>query len=155
MNVDTLLTALVGAFFGSSGWLLVGMWLQRRAADRASRNAARAVYFELVMNEIDIGVAAEHLVFQPLRRGSFDRLLPELATWCAPDHLEIVVRAYMSIAGYEQAQRDESLPDPVRKAVLQTVLQQHRAAADLLRRTSFSAREAARLSKTVVGAGSG
>jgi hypothetical protein len=145
MSVDTLLTALVGAFFGSSGWLLVGMWLQRRQADRQARNAARAVYFELAMNQIDISVAAEHLVFQPLRRASFDRLLPEMATWCTPEHLETVVRAYMSLAGYEQAQRDESLPDGVRRAVLQTVLQQHRAASDLLRRTAFSSREAARL----------
>ncbi len=146
MNVDTLLTALVGAFFGSSGWLLVGMWLQRRQADRQARNAARAVYFELAMNEIDISVAAEHLVFQPLRRASFDRLLPEMASWCSPEHLEVVVRAYMSIAGYEQAQRDSSLPDPVRKAVLQTVVQQHRAASELLKRTAFSPGEAARLS---------
>lgn len=146
MSVDTLLTALVGAFFGSAGWLLVGMWLQRRQADRQARNAARAVYFELAMNEIDIGVAAEHLVFQPLRRGAFDRLLPEMATWCSPDNLETIVRAYMSIAGYEQAQRDDSLPNPVRKAVLQTVLQQHRSASDLLRKTAFTAREAARLS---------
>src|SRR3712207_2863540 len=125
MSVDTLLTALVGAFFGSSGWLLVGMWLQRRQADRQARNAARAVYFELAMNEIDIGVAAEHLHFQPLRRSAFDRLLPEMATWCTPEHLETIVRAYMSIAGYEQAERDAGLPDPVRKALLQTRSEEH------------------------------
>jgi hypothetical protein len=155
MSIDTLLTALVGAFFGSAGWLLVGMWLQRRQADRQARNAARAVYFELAMNEIDIAVAVEHLHFQPLRRSAFDRLLPEMATWCTPEQLESIVRAYMSIAGYEQAQRDEKLPDTVRRALLQTVLQQHRAATDVLRQTSFTAREAARLSATAAAARNG
>ena len=29
MNIDTLLTALVGAFFGAAGWLLVGIYMQR------------------------------------------------------------------------------------------------------------------------------
>lgn len=155
MELSQFLTALVGAFFGAAGWLLVGLYLSRRQNERQARNAARAVYFELAMNEIDISVAAEHLVFQPLRRGSFDRLLPEMATWCAPEQLETVVRAYMSIAGYEQAQRDEKLPEPVRKALLQTVLHQHRAATDWLRRTAFSAREAARLSASVAGARNG
>jgi hypothetical protein len=140
------LTALVGAFFGSAGWLFVGLYMQRRAADRQSRSAARAVYFELAMNEIDIRVAADHLVFQPLRRGSFDRLLPELATWLAPDELETIVRAYMSHAGYEQGQRDEKLPAAVRMALLKSVGDQHRAAIDLLRVKAFSAKEAARLS---------
>jgi hypothetical protein len=146
MNIDTLLTALVGAFFGAAGWLLVGIYMQRRQADRQARNAARAVYFELAMNAIDITVAAEHLVFQPLRRGSFDSLLPELATWLKADELETIVKAYMSHAGYEQAQRDEKLPAAVRMAVLHKVLDQHRAASDLLRRRSFSPSEAARLS---------
>jgi hypothetical protein len=140
------LTALVGAFFGAAGWLLVGLYMQRRAADRLSRSAARAVYFELAMNEIDVRVAADHLVFQPLRRGSFDRLLPELSTWLGPDELECIVRAYMSQAGFEQAQRDEKLPAPVRMAVLRKVADQHRAAMDLLRGKAFSAKEAARLS---------
>ena len=146
MSVDQLLTAAIGAFFGAAGWLLVGLYMQRRQADRQARNAARAVYFELVMNGIDIGVATDHLVFQPLRRGSFDRLLPELATWLDADELEIIVRAYMSHAGYEQAQRDNQLPAQVRVALLRTVLDQHKAASELLRKRAFSAREAARLS---------
>jgi len=152
MNLDQLLTAFIGAFFGASGWLLVGLYMQRRQADRQARNAARAVYFELVMNAIDVKVAADHLVFQPLRRGSFDRLLPELATWLDADELEVIVRAYMSHAGYEQAQRDDKLPAPVRMALLRTVHEQHRAATDLLRGKAFSEREAARLSTTTAAA---
>ena len=146
MSLDALMTAAVGAFFGASGWLLVGLFMQRRQTERQSRNAARAVYFELAMNAIDIDVAEQHLVFHPLRRASFDALLPELATWLHADELETIVKAYMSHAGYEQAQREERLPEPVRKAVLRTVLQQHRAATDLLLRRSFSARDAARMS---------
>ncbi|MEO6350019.1 MAG: hypothetical protein ABIP53_05145 [Candidatus Limnocylindrales bacterium] len=146
MELSQFLTALVGAFFGAAGWLLVGLYMQRRAAERQSRSAARAVYFELAMNEIDVRVAADHLVFQPLRRGSFDRLLPELSTWLGADELECIVGAYMSQAGYDQAHRDEKLPAQVRMAVLRTVADQHRTATDLLRAKAFNARDAARLS---------
>jgi hypothetical protein len=146
MSVDALLTAAIGAFFGAAGWLLVGMFLSRRQSDHEARNAARAVYFELTMNTIDIEVAAEHLVFQPLRRASFDSLLPKLATWLHADELETIVKAYMSHAGYDQSQRDDKLPAAVRMAVLQRVLGQHRNATELLLRRSFSPREAARLS---------
>jgi hypothetical protein len=152
MSFDQLISAAIGAFFGASGWLLVGLYMQRRAAQIQARNAARAVYFELAMNSIDIKVAADHLVFQPLRRQSFDRLLPELATWLAAEDLETIVRAYMSHAGYEQAQRDEKLPAPVRAAVLQSVKVQHRAATDLLRQKAFSEQERARLSTSAEAA---
>lgn len=148
MELSQFLTALVGAFFGAAGWLLVGLYLSRRQFDRQARNAARAVYFELAMNEIDIDVAVSHLVFQPLRRGTFDRLLPELATWLEPDELQAITRAYMSHAGYDQAQREGSLPAPVKQALLAHVLAEHRAASALLRRRAFSAREAARLAET-------
>lgn len=146
MELNQFLTALVGAFFGAAGWLLVGLYMQRRAHDRQARNAARAVYFELSMNEIDIDVAIAHGVFGPLRRGSFDRLLPELATWLEAEELQSIVRAYMSHAGYEQTERDEKLPAPVKRALLGRVLAEHNAASGLLRRKAFSAREAARLS---------
>lgn len=153
MSIETVLTAAIGAFFGAAGWLFVGMYLSRRQAEHEARNAARAVYFELSMNAIDINVAEEHLVFQPLRRGSFDSLLPKLATWLHADELETIVKAYMSHSGYEQAERDEKLPASVRKAVLHKVLEEHRAAMALLLRRSFSPRDAARLSTAnVVGA---
>lgn len=146
MELSQFLTALVGAFFGAFGWLLVGLYLTRRANERQARNAARAVYFELAMNEIDIDVAMKHGVFGPLRRSSFDRLLPELATWLEADELEAIARAYMSHAGYEQTQRDDKLPVQIRNAVLVKVQAEHNAASNLLRRRSFSAKEAARLS---------
>lgn len=146
MDPQQLLTLAVGAFFGAFGWLLVGLYMQRRQHERQARSAARAVYFELAMNEIDIGVATEHGVFQPLRRGAFDRLLPELASWLAAEELETIVSAYMSQAGYDQAQRDEKLPAPVRRALLSRVVTEHRAATQLLRRRAFSSREADRLS---------
>lgn len=154
MSFDQLLTAALGAFFGAAGWLMVGLYMARRAANKQARNAARAVYFELAMNAIDIKVAAEHMVFQPLRRQSFDRLLPELATWLAADELETIVHAYMSQSGYEQAQRDDKLPVPVRAAVLQAVVVRHRAATDLLAHKAFSVQERARLSTAAETAGS-
>lgn len=145
MEPQQILALLVGAFFGAMGWLLVGLYMQRRQAERVARSAARAVYFELSMNAIDVGVAAEHGVFQTLRRAAFDRLLPDLAMWLTADELNTIVTAYMSQAGYEQAQRDERLPAPVRTAVLGRVLGEHKAATDLLRRRAFNPSEAARL----------
>ena len=153
MELSQFLTALVGAFFGAAGWLFVGLYMQRRANERQARNAARAVYFELAMNEIDIDVAVKHGVFGTLRRSSFDRLLPELATWLEAEELEAIARAYMSHAGYEQTQRDDKLPAQIRGAVLEKVQAEHEAAASLLRRRSFSAREAARLSTMARGSG--
>jgi hypothetical protein len=98
------------------------------------------------MNEIDIDVAQKHGIFGPLRQSSFDRLLPELATWLETEELESIARAYMSHAGYAQIQRDDKLPAPVRSAVLQKVVDEHKAASGLLRKRAFSEREAARLS---------
>jgi len=145
MEVSQFIALAVGAFLGAFGWLLVGLYLNRRANERTSRAAARAVYFELAMNEIDIDVAATHGVYSPLRRGSFDRLLPELTAWLAPEDMEAVTRAYMSHTGYEQAQRDEKLPAPVKVAVLGRVQAEHAAACELLRRRAFTPQEAARL----------
>ena len=146
MELNQLLALMVGAFFGAAGWLVVGLYLSRRANERQARSAARAVYFELAMNEIDIDVAMTHGVFSPLRRSSFDRLLPELAAWLEPQDLEALAKAYMSHAGYEQVQRDDKLPAPVRAALLGRVQSEHAAASDLLRRKAFSVSEAARLS---------
>lgn len=145
MDADRLITALIGAFFGSAGWLFVGLYLSRRQHDRQARNAARAVYFELAINETDIQVASHHGVYSALRRDSFDRLLPELATWLDADELQTIAKAYMSHAGYDQLRRDSAIPAPVRAALLDRVGAEHQAAAELLRRRAFSTREAARL----------
>src|SRR5215208_4266250 len=150
MEPEQLLTLAVGAFFGAAGWLIVGLYMQRRQHEREARSAARAVYFELAMNQVDIGVAAEHGVYQPLRRSAFDRLLPELATWLDADQLATIVAAYMSQAGYDQAQRDDKLPAPVRVALLARVRGEHRGASELLRQRAFTPREAARLSTVAV-----
>ena len=151
MDAERLLTALIGAFFGAAGWLVVGLYMQRRLHERQARNAARAVYFELEVNRIDIDVAMRHGVFQSLGRSSFERLLPELATWLSTDELQTMTRAYMSHAGYEQVRQDEEIPGPVRAALLQRLLEEHAVASDLLRRRAFSVREAARLGRTEGG----
>jgi hypothetical protein len=145
MNAEQVASALIGAFFGAAGWLLVGLYMQRRSHDRQARNAARAVYFELEVNRIDVDVALRHGVYQPLSRSSFERLLPELATWLRTHELETLARAYMSHAGYQQLERDAAIPAAVRRALLQRILAEHEAASLLLRSRAFSAREAAGL----------
>ena len=145
MTAEQVASALIGAFFGAFGWLLVGLFMQRRLHDRQARNAARAVYFELAVNRIDVDVALRHGVFGALSRASFERLLPELATWLRADELETLARAYMSHAGYQQLERDATIPAAVRRALLERILAQHDAATGVLRTRAFSARDAARL----------
>jgi hypothetical protein len=151
VDAERLLTALIGAFFGAAGWLFVGLYMQRRLHERQARNAARAVYFELEVNRIDIDVAMRHGVFQPLGRSSFERLLPELATWLHADELQTMTRAYMSHAGYEQLRQDDTIPKSVRTALLQRLLEENAVASDMLRRRAFSVREAARLARPASG----
>ncbi|HVM30087.1 MAG TPA: hypothetical protein VM305_04880 [Candidatus Limnocylindrales bacterium] len=148
MSPEQVVSALIGAFFGAAGWLVVGLYMQRRQHHRQARSAARAVYFELAVNRIDVDVALRHGVYQPLSRASFERLLPELATWLTADELDTLARAYMSHAGYQQLERDASVPQPVRLALLERILAEHDAASAVLRTRAFSTRDAARLARS-------
>ena len=141
MDAERLLTALIGAFFGAAGWLVVGVYMQSRQFQRQARNAARAVYFEITVNEVALRVAREHGLFQQLSRSSFDRLLPELATLFGAQDLRLITAAYMSHAGYEQLQRDPAIPAAARHAVLDRALGEQAAALDLLASRVFSAEE--------------
>jgi len=138
-----VLTLVLGAAFGALGWLIVGLFIARRQYQRQAKSAARAVYFELDVDRINVELARDHGVFQALVRSSFDRLLPELATWLSVPELRTVTKAYMSHAGYEQVQRDTTIPGPVRSALLARTAQAHAAAMGVLSSRAFSAREMA------------
>jgi len=93
MDWTLLLPGIIGSFVGVMGWLLVGLYIQRRQFVRQGRNAAKAVYFELDVNRTTIAVARDHGLFGELDRASFERLLPELATLLSAPDLRIVVDA--------------------------------------------------------------
>jgi hypothetical protein len=135
----------VGAVLGALGWLVVGVYIQRRQFERQAKNAGRAVYFELTGNEVNVTVALGHGVFQPLARSSFDRLLPELATWLSAEEVQAIVDAYASHAGYEQVQRDPGVTDPLRRSALERALEVHRKATGALRQRSFDQGELRRM----------
>lgn len=124
------------------GWLLVGLYIQRRQFMRQARNAAKAVYFELDVNRAAIEVAHEHGLFADLDRSSFERLLPELATLLTAPSLKIVVDAYMTHAGYRQLASRDDLPGDVRKVALSKFMGAHDAAIRSIRDCAFTAREA-------------
>ena len=145
MDPSVFVPAIVGAVFGALGWLLVGLYMAGRQNARVAKNAGRAVYFELAMNRLSVDVALEYGAFAPLGRSSFDRLLPELATWLAPEELQTVVTAYMSHAGYGQAGADTSLPSGIRRQALAGIQATQVRALDLLRRRVFSDDEARRM----------
>ncbi|MBA3307433.1 MAG: hypothetical protein H0T04_01970 [Chloroflexi bacterium] len=123
----------------------MGLFIQRNQFARVARNSARAVYFELAVNAIAVGLARQHGVFQPLARGTFDRLLPELAALLSMDDLQKVAQAHMGHAGYDQLQRDPGIPATVRRTILARAEEQHRDATDVLVRRAFSQAERARL----------
>ena len=133
MDWRDLLPGIIGSSVGVMGWLLVGLYIQRRQFVRQARNAAKAVYFELDVNLASIAVARDHGLFANLDRSSFERLLPELATLLAGPQLRAVVDAYMSHAGYRQLASQDDLPAEVRRAALGAFIGAHdRALATLL-----------------------
>jgi ketosteroid isomerase-like protein len=109
VDLERLAIGVAGAMVGVIGWLFVGLYIQRRDHHLRAQAAARAVYFELELNAVNVDVAREHGQFGPLTRATFDRLLPEVATWLAPAELRSLVTAYQGHAGYDQAARDGSL----------------------------------------------
>ncbi len=147
--MQQFLIGISGALLGVIGWLLVGMYIQRRLHDRQARDAARAVYFEVGANHLTVFTALEYRAFGPLGRSTFDRLLPELATWLPAAELQALALAYLGHAGYDQMSQDSSLPDETRRSALSALLETHRVAVDLLRRRAFSQREIESLGKYV------
>ena len=147
MELRDLLPGIIGSFVGVMGWLMVGLYIQRRQFLRQARNAAKAVYFELDVNLATIAVARDHGLFSDLDRSSFERLLPELATLVPAQDLKRVVDAYMSHAGYRQLASREDLPAEVRRAALTTFAGTHERALDTLRRCAFTPGE----SRAIVG----
>jgi hypothetical protein len=141
MDVRDLLPGIIGSFVGVMGWLMVGIYIQRRQFMRQARNAAKAVYFELDVNRSTVSVAREHGLFADLDRSSFERLLPELATLLPAQDLRAVVDAYMTHAGYRQLASREDLPADVRGAALATFAGAHERALAALRACAFTAAE--------------
>jgi hypothetical protein len=142
MELRDLLPGIIGSFVGVMGWLLVGLYIQRRQFMRQARNAAKAVYFELDVNLAAISVAQDHGQFADLDRSSFERLLPELATLLSAPDLKTVVGAYMTHAGYRQLAARDDLPADIRRQALTALRAAHERALETLRTTAFTEREA-------------
>lgn len=142
MDWRDVLPGIIGSFVGVMGWLLVGLFIQRRQFVRQARNAAKAVYFELDVNRASIGVAREHGLFADLDRTSFERLLPELATILRAPDLRVVVDAYMTHAGYRQLASRDELPPDVQRTALATFLEVHGRALEKLQHCAFTSAEA-------------
>jgi hypothetical protein len=142
MDWSIVVPAIIGSLVGVMGWLLVGMYIQRRQFVRQARNAAKAVYFELDVNLATISVARDHGVFSELDRSSFERLLPELATLLSATDLRTVVDAYMTHAGYRQLAAGDDVPVDVRRVVLTKFSDLHARAMTALRQRVFTPAEA-------------
>jgi hypothetical protein len=147
-ELDRFLPGLIGAVVGVLGWLLVGVYMQRRQFARQAMNAGRAVYFELLINRMNVVVARDLGSFVPLSRSSFDRLLPELATWLPAEPLQAVVGAYMGHAGYESMGSQHEAPAELRRRALEAIETAHRMALDALRPRLFNAREIEALTRS-------
>lgn len=153
MDWRDLLPGVIGSFVGVMGWLVVGIYIQRRQFMRQARNAAKAVYFELDVNRSTVAVAHDHGLFTGLDRSSFERLLPELATLLGAAELRIVVDAYKTHAGYRQLASQDDLPAEVRRAALGAYVKAHHRALTALRSCAFSSAEARALDVQVTDDG--
>ena len=102
MELSQVLSGLLGACFGSLGWLFVGLYIQSRNNRFAGRNAARAVYFELELNRVNVELARDYGELMPLSRSTYEQLLPQLANLLSARERSTVAAAYMSHIGYEQ-----------------------------------------------------
>jgi len=142
MELRDLLPGIIGSFVGVMGWLLVGLYIQRRQFLRQARNAAKAVYFELDVNLAALSVARDYGLFSDLDRSSFERLLPELATLLPAADLKTVVDAYRAHAGYRQLASREDVPADVRRVALNAMATVHDRAVATPRGCAFNATEA-------------
>ena len=141
MELRDFLPGIIGSFVGVMGWLVVGIYIQRRQFVRQARNAAKAVFFELDVNLATISVARDHGLFADLDRSSFERLLPELATLLSAPNLRTVVDAYMTHAGYRQLASRDDLPAEVRLAALRKFVETHERALATLQTCAFTKNE--------------
>jgi hypothetical protein len=139
--VQQFIIGIGGTLVGVIGWLLVGMYIQHRLHARQARDAGRAVYFELGANHLSIFMALEYGSSGSLNRATFDRLLPELATWLPAAELQALALAYLGHAGYDQVAREPEIPAEARRAALSGLLETHRVAVQLLQHRVFSPRE--------------
>ena len=155
MDVRDVLPGIIGSFVGVMGWLVVGIYIQRRQFMRQARNAAKAVYFELDVNRTSIAVARDHGLFADLDRASFERLLPELATLLPASDLRTVVDAYMTHAGYRQLAGRDELPADVRRGALGAFLDVHGRALAKLASSAFTRAEARAIGAESRGAAAG
>jgi hypothetical protein len=145
MQAAQLLSALIGACFGSLGWLFVGLYLNGRAARANARNAARAVYFELELNRANVELARSYGQLMPLSRSAYEQLLPQLANLLRAADLTTVAAAYMSHVGYEQLRQVREHPEAVRSEALAGILTAQQAAIARLKSIAFTAPEQAQL----------
>jgi hypothetical protein len=150
-DISILIPGIVGAFVGVVGWLFVGLYIQRRQFMRQAKNGARAVYFEIEMNHVSVQVARQYGSYTPLSRASFERLLPELATWLRPDQLQTIAAAYMAHAGYDQSRSDPEFPTELRQQALTGILESQDRALHLLRVQAFTPKQAGELEKRHLG----
>jgi len=147
--VTQFLIGISGALVGVIGWLLVGLFIQKRAHDQQARDAGRAVYFELAANRLAIYVAEQYGVFGSLSSSAYERLLPEVSTWLPAAELQALVIAYLGHGGYEQAATDTEVPAEVRHAALAGLMDAHNTALKLLHHRVFTPHDAASLNEYV------
>jgi len=148
MEPTQVLSALIGACFGSLGWLLVGHYISRRTSIAGARNAARAVYFELELNRANVELAENYGELMQLSRSSYEQLLPQLANLLEARDLSTVAAAYMSHIGYEQLRGSREHPDEARRLALAGILAAQRAAIERLKQIAFTSAEQAQLTAT-------
>lgn len=82
MDVDRIVPGIIGAVVGVLGWLLVGVYMQRRQFGRQAKNAGRALYFELLLNRMNVVLARDYGSFLPSAGRRLTASCPSLRPRC-------------------------------------------------------------------------
>lgn len=100
---SNLMSGLIGALLGGATAFVGALYIQHREQHRAGRDAARAVFFELVLSRSVLSASRTvgALIPQPLERQAWDSTLPRLSGWLRADDLMNVFNAYLDVASVQ------------------------------------------------------
>jgi hypothetical protein len=138
MELRDFLPAIIGSFVGVTGWLLVGLLIQRRHSSARDGTRRRLCTPSWTSTWRPLEWRAS-MASSPISKGPrSSAILPELATLLSRSELRSVVDAYMTHSGYRQLASRDDLPAEVRRAALGACVGAHERALVTRRSRAFT-----------------
>lgn len=98
--VSNLLSGLVGALIGGGLAYIGALHIQRRDFDKNGRDAARAVFYELILNRSTVSLSRATGMLMPpaMSRATYDQALLVLSGALPADEMNPIVLAYVDVS---------------------------------------------------------